>query len=429
MENKKLIKSIRKKVVKQFKNDLKNSVLKELYEGMSKKEIKSLKKQILKDAQSDIFGSLGVLEQEIEQATSPESLDEKIIKNDIPVIEPEISEEISKISEIVEKAIDDKSRSNVYEHLGFKFDSNRMSSLVTGKTRGTKGIFKEGGVERTNDKKSIVQNTFPLYPNSWLNPSPNLESAKKVVDEIKSGNHKDFIKKSIEKVTPPVDGFTPIPLSTSAALIRNKQIARPSYVPSTRNLIKYDERLTPSEKEDLAFFIEKLKLGISKLGKGQKNINYRHSSGDIYAFSYSKSEVGSEGFTLSFDVDLNIKTLRATIKDFRFNIDGFKFDSHFFETIDIVRVLDFVGMNISNYVNEISGINSTESKTEISPSKKSKYKSDTKIESIIKDARIISILHKNDIVKYEDLLKFNSDYTTIKGIGEKNAKKIKQYIK
>ncbi|MEK6829292.1 MAG: hypothetical protein AABY15_04130 [Nanoarchaeota archaeon] len=421
MENKKLIKSIKKKAIKKFKNNLKNSVLKELYDGISKKEIKELKKQILKEVQENLFG--GIITSDIESSELENNIitpEEQIQNND----EILVKDSDGKVADSTEKKEDE-----MYEYHGFKFNKDRMSALVTGKARGLNTTIKDNGVERGENKfkrRTIVESPFPMYTQSWLdsasNSESNLDERKQIINDIREGKNKDFIKKSIEKPAPQSGGYQ-IPVN----IPRN---FKPYHVPFTRNFVSYDEKISPTSKEDLTFFLDKLKTGISKLVKGQKNINYRHSKDDIYNFSYNKFENEPEGFTLSFDIDLNIKTMKATIKDFRFNIDGFRFDSSFFEIIDIVRVLDMVGMNISKYVNEISEFNSSETPATISiKDARKNINLDEKIESIIKDPRVVSILHKNEILSYGDLLKFNGNYTSIKGIGKKTAQKIKHYIK
>jgi endonuclease III-like uncharacterized protein len=121
--------------------------------------------------------------------------------------------------------------------------------------------------------------------------------------------------------------------------------------------------------------------------------------------------------------------MSAVIDVFEFKVDKFKFDKKIVSLLDMVKILDLVGFNINGYVHEITSVNSIDIEKVSTPTtvKKKVISARTKVETFIKDAKIVSILKKNGISNYSQLMK-NEDLTEIKGIGQKTASKIFEYI-
>lgn len=418
MENKKLAKKLKKKVIKQFNNDLKKSILKDLYKGISKEEIDRLKSEVLKEVKEELFVKIENSDKtafDVMPLTAKDLSTDAVNLSEESTIQESSKEELKTDESKTDNTFHDLPSEEVidapkiHEHMGFKFDTIRMGEIVTQKTRRNPvdRNFKEnveGGVKRADRQDNIdKENSQKLAGINTFIPHHNQKLIKNIED-IKNGEYRNVIKNVINNPN----------LNNSKSHF---------FIPRTHSIIKYDERLTPSTKEDLVFFIEKLKKGISKLGMGQRNINYRNSAGNIYVFTYNKDEMGPEEFTLNFNIELNVVTLSTEIKDFRFNIDGFKFDSTFFNTIEIVKVLDELGFNISKYVKEISDFNSETS------DKKETTNTIESLDEIIKDSRLVATLKKNEITNVDELLKFQNDYTVIKGIGKKTAQKIKKYLR
>jgi hypothetical protein len=430
MYNKKLIKSIKKAVIKQVEADIKKSVIKEFYDSASKKEIKALKKQILKEVQEKLFGKPEPINSNLEASISSisESLIQKLdLSKENVVNQSEVEQKSEeKTSDIfTEKEPEVQTNApEIHEYMGFKFDTQRMSALVTGKARKeplnkVSDDLIEGGVERVSDSdnskylKEKFQSLSGFPPISDDFKERHQEMIKRLED-VKNGNLKEHIKKS--DTAPWADPLKLFP------------------VPHTRDFVKYGARITPASKEDLTFFLGKLKDGISKLGKGERNINYRHSKGDNYIFSFNRHRHASsekDDFSLNFQVELNIKTLEAKVIDFKFMVDGFNFDSSFFELIDIVKVLDYVGMNTLKYVEEIVGINTVDGSGKLNQktNKNPKIKSEDSLDTIISDKRILKILSSNEIFNYGQLKEYSNNFAAIKGIGSKSAEKLRKYIK
>ncbi len=351
MENKKLIKAIKKSALKQIKADLKKSVIKEFYKGESKKELKKLRKNILKELQKDLFGELDTenldINLNIEAPSTPST--------EIPTIQrrPLTREEVEmKILAGIPVSKEDR------KSVGIKEEGEKDAGIL-------------------DFNKKLKSSVLPT-----LNSNP-----------IKLGN--DILKKiretSVEKVS-----------------------------------VEKSPVISEEKKEELSFFINKLRDGVSKLREDERNISYRKSGDGVYKFSFERKA----NFDLKFDLDLDLHTYNAKINEFKFKIDGFNFDKKSFEILDIVEVLDLVGFNISSYINEINGVNTIEvDKSEKSEIKSEPTSSERSLENIISDKRILKILTSNEIMSYEELEKFSDDFTAIKGIGSKTAEKIKNYIK
>lgn len=422
MNNKKLIKSLKKSVIKQIESDIKKSVIKDFYKNTSKEQLEELKNQIISEVQESFFGVEKEVEKESEtnQTYTPIEIPQGLGIN----LEPT---ESHKDLESESVKIDAPS---IHEHLGFKFDTERMSSIVTGKAR-TK-IPKRPGFD-DSEGKSVERVDSPSADNyltdkfkklSGFPPFMHTENLSDEVkernsdmltrlEEIKKGGLKEQIKKS--DTAPWADPLKLFP------------------VPQTRDFIKYNSRITPGSKEDLTFFLGKLKDGISKLGKGERNINYRRSKDNIYRFSFDRTITSdADDFSLSFKIDLNIDTLEAKVIDFRFSVDGFNFDSSFFDLIEIVDVLDLVGMSIVKYVDEIKEINdeAESTKEQIKENIKTniqEIRANEELSNFIFDKKIIKVLNSNDINTYGQLKRIE-DLTSLKGVGAKTIEKINKYI-
>lgn len=361
MKNKKLIKNLKKDASRQIYNDIKKSVVKEIFKT-SKKDIKKLKKQILKELNKELFkGKKKAENVYIDKEGLKEMADG--FESMVGVLEKEGVEE-----ELVENKKDEGvEKRKTFKYKGFEFDVDRMSSFVTDKHVDAFSIPKE-------------------------------------FDLVESLEKNDFTRRDI----------------SNSINERVHKMTSMNTVPYEKNIVKLNQVITPSRKEEIDFFIEKLKEGIRSLGKGEKNVNYRNKKDEVYNFTYEKQKNSGDDFSLEFDLDLDIKTCCAKINMFDFNIDGFKFNKSFIETIDIVKVLELVGFRISKYINEISKIH-TNYEEGIS-------REDLKIEDFIFDKRILKSLKNNDISTYGNLVKVK-DLLSLSGIGPKAADKIKNFIK
>lgn len=422
MENKKLIKEIKKKVVKQFKLDLKRTVLKELFGDASKKEIKKLRKQILADVQAEIFGDKKFTEIENQEVESI-------------VSEFEISDEIKEVPEVSEE-IKETEKNKILEYRGFKFDVDRMSALVTGikkkKNKSKKIVDK---IDANQESKNLPNEIVSILGENNLKDGS--KSILEKINDIRNGVGKSDTMKHVKAQTPgtfysphtsiPIQGFNMSPYIPGGLSSMNM-------VPSTRDYVKTEiEKLTPSRKEEIAFFVGKLKDGVDSLGRGEKNILYRKKKDNVYTFSFEKQKLDKNDFSLNFELDLNMYTYGAKINTFSFNIDGFNFDKGFVEILDIIAVFDAVGMNLSKYIDEISEMNysATETKESIKNNIKENsklIKSNAELANIIFDKKIMKVLRSNDINTYGQLKRIE-DLTSLKGVGVKTAEKIEKYIK
>jgi hypothetical protein len=390
----KLIKSIKAGVKKQIEADIKNSVVKQL-QSSSKKELKKLKKQILREIQEDMFSSL---------------VKTKKQKKTKVRVAPEEKVESNK---------------GTLEYKGFKFDREKMSSLVTGKKKPTDEAY----------------------------PSP--KSSDKLPGALKEVLNKGRKNNNIEVKTQDDVMMSMLPTQAGNYTTKNgvtqfplgMPFGRPASSPSTEDFIgkflksqnkktaltkKPTPELTPEKKEELTFFIGKLKEGVSKLKDNEKNIDYRKKGENNYNFSFERKA----DFDLKFDLNLDMKTYCTSVDLFEFRVDGFKFDKKFIELFDAVEVLDLVGFNMNSYINEINGINETDTvkgidmkraKTPTSVKKKT-IRSNTKIENIIDDSKLVGVLAKNDISNYGQLKKVD-DLTSLRGVGAKTAERINEYLK
>mgnify|MGYP001596242037 CR=1 FL=1 len=90
-----------------------------------------------------------------------------------------------------------------------------------------------------------------------------------------------------------------------------------------------------------------------------------------------------------------------------------------------VEILDLVGFNMNGYINEINGINVIDMEKLEAPKaiEKKQIRSNTKIEKLINDPKLVILLANNDISNYGQLMKVES-LTSLKGIGAKTADKI-----
>lgn len=405
MENKKLIKRIKKEAIKQFEADLKNSVLKELYGSASKKQVKKLRNKILGELQDELFGTLKEIKmdtvQEIVETIEP-TLPKEMTKREKELVQMQILAGIKVPAIVREQAgIVEQNFSTMPTELASKF-TGAANAIVNG----VPNIPRPSATPIMTSPNSIFpQNSFTLE---------EIMGKSKSKPEISMD---DMIRNLEDK-------------ATAAA---NKVV------------VTKKSEITTEKKEELAFFIEKLREGVSKLRIEERNINFRNKSGRIYNFSFERKA----DFDLKFDVDLDTNTYRATIHEFIFNIDGFNFDKKSFELLDIVEVLDLVGFNVNSYINEINGVNSIDMEQAKTPTtkvfgekeseqepekpkanKKSKIRSNTKIEKFIDDSRIVAVLHKNDISNYGQLKSAEeSGLRNLKGVGGKTADALAELIK
>jgi hypothetical protein len=391
----KLIKNIKAGVKKQIEADIKDSVVKQ-FQSSSKKELKKLKKQILREVQEDMFSSL---------VTKKTKKPKKKKTN----VAPEEKVESNK---------------GTFEYKGFKFEREKMCSLVTGKKKPTDEKYPS---PKPSDK-------LPGVLKEALNKDKKNNNIKiKTQDDImmemrptQAGNYT-------------TNGTTQFPLGMP--------FGRPAASPSAEDFIgkflksqkektaltkKPAPELTPEKKEELTFFIGKLKEGVSKLKNNEKNIDYRKKGENNYNFSFERKA----DFDLKFDLNLDMKTYCTSVDLFEFRVDGFRFDKKFIELFDIVEVLDLVGFNMNNHINGINGINEADTikgidmKRAKTPTaiKKKTIRSNTKIENIIDDSKLVGVLAKNDISNYGQLKKVD-DLTSLKGVGAKTADRINEYLK
>lgn len=430
MENKKLIKAIKKSAIKQFEDDLKKSIIKELYSGSSKKQIKKIRKQILREMQEELFGKVNI-QKEISSSEfiHTNTVDENELTQTL-VEAPEESNESDTTSHVPGR---------IFEYGGFKFDVDRMSAIVTG--RKIEKTISNPGIERTEEgklyKESRIKNAFP----DFTSPTKNIGIEDRIAD-VKKGLNKDDIKSMISKQVqgntfPPaskyVQGFNIGP-NMSNPSITIPELQSINMVPSTRNFVKTDlEKITPAQKDEISFFIGKLKDGIDSLEKGEKNIFYRKKKDNVYTFSYEKIKYDKNDFNFKFNLDLNMDTYGAKINTFEFNIDGFNFDKGFVEILDIIEVFDLVGFGLMKYIDEINEINDTaaDKKESIKANlinNVEAIRANAKLAEIIFDDKILRVLQSNDINTYGQLQRIE-DLTSLKGIGAKTAEKIKEYTK
>lgn len=419
MENKKLIKAIKKSAIKQFEEDLKKSVIKELYSGSSKKQIKKIRKQILRDMQEELFGTLDAHKvSEKGEISSPEFIHTNTVdENEFAHTSVEAPEESKEQEDAV---IYEPGR--IFEYNGFKFDVDKVSALVTGKR--TERTYSKKAIERVNNsnKKDKSLTTDEILKNSGSDFFEKLQ-------EIKRGSNKNLQEEFAKRISTPAPdmGAPAIKYTQGFNINPGTPLSSINTVPSSRNFIKTElVKITPAKREEILFFIGKLKNSINNLSKGERNILYRKSGDEIYNFSYEKPKYEKDDFTFKFNLDLNLKTNGAKINSFDFNIGGFNFDKGFVEILDMAVVFDLVGMNLKSYIDEINEVNS-----EVKPCDDlivlSKIKSSTKIETFIDDKKIVSLLKGNDILNYGQLVKVK-DLTTLKGIGSKTSKKIESYF-
>jgi DNA uptake protein ComE-like DNA-binding protein len=466
MAKQKLIDSIKKNAQRQIESEIQASVVKEMY-GTSKRAIKKLKKQILKELQQDMFA--GDSKKKKSKKSKPSDVEETYVHTNTVDVE-EITKESPK-KEVKKEEFPGNLPyvpGRIFEYRGFKFDVDRMSMFVTGKNKEDISMFKDklrAPLDKINDL--YEGKDVPKVDDKKDSPSPNLikgttPGVEDLINKIKSGSNRDLINKHVSKPAPemgsPISSFTQgfnlrpgIPTLASAFPARNLNV-----VPATKSFVKTTApKLTPARKEEVEFFVGKLKEGIDNLGKGEKNINYRKKvlsqkanispNSEIYVFTYEKLMKSADDFSLSFELDFDIYTYGANVVKFDFNIGGFKFDNSFVEVLDMAKVLDAVGMNLSSYIEEIEEINNSTPKnkkgilergadkfthqplTKEEEPKVFVIRPNTKVETFIDDAKIVKTLNNNEIFKMKDLKRYE-DFSEIKGIGEKSAKKITDSI-
>jgi hypothetical protein len=437
MENKKLIKTIKKRALKQFENDLKDSVLKELYGSASKKQIKKIRKQILREMQEELFGTKDVLKtKEKEEVSSPEFIHTNTV--DINDFDTKPSEESKEQEQEQETPVHEPGK--IFEYKGFKFDVDRMSAIVTGKK--VNKVISEPGVERTDEAKEHQKSRLGQINNLFsisreVEPPSNKYGIEDRIAEVKNGTNKESIKKLISKQVSS-NTFPTTPKSIQGFKFKIGPgipgLNSMNMVPSSRNFVKTElEKITPAQKEEISFFVGKLKEGVDSLGKGEKNIMYRKKRDDVYTFSFDKDKLNKDDFSFKFELDLNMYTYGAKINTFSFNIDGFNFDKGFVEILDIIEVLEAVGINLMKYIDEINDINDTaaDRKSKIKENLKNNaeaIRANTKLAKFIFDQRILRVLQSNDINTYGQLKKIE-DLTSLKGVGAKTVEYIEQQIK
>jgi len=394
MKNKKLIKSIKSDVKKQIESDIKNSIVKEL-KNSSNKQIKKLRKQILAEVKEELFGI---------QIGDSQDVNETLNKKAKDVLEMKILAGIPVSKEDREKfGIGRGALSDIKRDEDFNISTTYESTLDNLK----KGVI---------DKKSIEKN----------------RSLSDKISDLKSGANKEDVHRILlnkkEESTPPLEkkytqGFNVIP---GSQIILNKNLDKIPFE-SIPNIV-----LSPNKKEELTFFLGKLKEGVSKLREDEKNIDYRKKTNGLYSFSFDRKA----NFDLKFEIDLNMNTYEAKIQLFDFKIDGLKFDKKSVELLDIVEVLDMSGMNLNKYINEINGINEIDIDSVKIPTTKivkveGKPKPTSKrlgIDKFIEDEKIVSLLNKNEISNLGQLLSVD-DLTSLKGVGAKTVEKINKYLK
>ena len=386
MKNKNLIKSIKSDVKKQIQSDIKNSVVKEIY-GSSKKEMKKLRKQIALEVQRDLFG--------------------KKIK----------SKKTAETTEVTKELIEKNTR--LKDLYSLDFDSKKMGALATGQVDRVKSPsdkLPEALREALNRGRNRVNNNFSPYP-------MDADELAMLTLPTQAGNFTE----SNGKTTFPMGA--PETLSMEDML---KNISTSSFF--GRSLVKVPTQdLSEEKKEEIAFFIRKLKGEVSKLRKDEKNIKYRKKVEGIYSFEFERKA----NFDLKFNIELNLSTYRAEVNAFEFKIDDFRFDKRQFELIDIIIVLDLVGFNIFGFINEIKYINEIDMEQVSTPTtkvmtKKAASRKPTpntmEIDKIIFNAKIIKLLKENEISNLGQLMSVE-DLTSLKGIGAKTAESINEYLK
>lgn len=423
MENKKLIKAIKKSAIKQFEDDLKKSIIKELYAGSSKKQIKKIRKQILREMQEELFGKLD---------NQKEALPSEFIHTNT-VDENQLTQTSIEAPEELKEQESDSTYTpgRIFEYRGFRFDVDKMSDIVTGR-KSEKNISKPG-VEMTEAIQRLSASTSPI--------KKERDDRTDRISDIKKGVIKEDIKNMVSKelskdIFSPTYEYNPdlnIKMGTSNLSI-TPELQSMNMVPFSKNFVKTDlEKITPSQKEEISFFIGKLKAGIDSLEKGEKNIFYRSKKDNVYTFAYEKTKYDKNDFSFKFNLDLNMNTYGAKINTFEFNVDGFNFDKGFVEILDIIEVLELVGFGLMKYIDEINEINDTaaEKKESIKTNLVNNVetiRANAKLAEFIFDEKILRVLQSNDINTYGQLQKIE-DLTSLKGIGTKTAEKIQEYTK
>lgn len=390
MKNKKLIKNIKSDVKKQIESDIKNSIVKEL-KNSSNKQIKKLRKQILAEVKEEMFG-----------------VSKKQTNNEV--------------KNIVETEVENTRLKELY---GIDFDKKRMGALVTGqldKVKNSSDKLPESLRELLNREKNqthINANPYNKTTDDRMmemlpTQGGNYSSAE---PSLFFPNRPPNLDKEILNSRPNIEDMMRKMSESSFGKTMVK-------VPSTE--------LTSEKKEELTFFLGKLKEGVSKLREDEKNIDYRKKTNGLYSFSFDRKA----NFDLKFDIDLNMNTYEAKVQLFDFKIDGLKFDKKSVELLDIVEVLDMSGMNLNKYINEINGINEIDIDSVKIPTTKvvkveGKPKPTSKrlgIDKFIEDEKIVSLLNKNEISNLGQLLSVD-DLTSLKGVGTKTVEKINKYLK
>lgn len=378
MKNKKLIKSIKADVKKQIKADITASVVKDIFSS-SKKELKKLKKQIANETYKELFGT---------KSKSKKGSETK------------------------------KENTRLQELYGLNFDSAKMGAMVTG----DKNKIKEVNSGKNNKQPKAVQD----FLNEELGNKITAEKAKanrnvsypsmSMDDNIMSilPTQSGSFRAPGGDVTFPMGVPTPPKAFDPLESLLRKKIVK---VPS--------KDLSEERKEEIALFISKLKGCVSKLRKDEKNIKYRKKIDDVYRFSFERKA----DFDLKFDIDLNIANMSAVVDVFEFKVEDFKFGKRNVSLLDMVKILDLVGFNINGYIHEITSVNSIDIEKVSTPTtvKKKTISARTRVETFIKDPKIVAVLKKNGISNYSQLMS-NEDLTDIKGIGQKTASKIFEYI-
>lgn len=391
MKNKKLIRSIKEDVKNQIQSDIKDSVVKELY-GSSRKQIKKLKRQVLSEIQEELFGR--------KQPSKSDTIES--LRRQLALLEDSTNNKENS-TDIVD-TIDVITEKKPFEHGRFKLDVDRMSSLVTGIKKEEEYKLKELTEIEKKDLEKMHKLIGVTKHDKFNIPTAVTDSFRKATDFT--------FKNPLDFVSTPSYGLTPNK-KTFEELMKNLG-AHKVEVPKITEL-------TEEKKQEITLFIGKLKKGVSKLKKNERNIQYRKKFDNTYVFSFERKA----DFDLKFELDINMNTYRAEVNVFEFNVDGFKFDKKLIQLFDIVEILDLVGFNMNGYINEINGINVIDMEKLEAPkaNEKKQIRSNTKLEKLINDPKLVILLANNDISNYGQLMKVES-LTSLKGIGAKTADKI-----
>jgi hypothetical protein len=316
------------------------------------------------------------------------------------------------------KSIKADVNTRLQELYGLNFDSAKMGAMVTG----DKDKIKEVNSGKKNKQPKPVQDFL------------NEELGKKMTAEkAKANRNVSYPSMSMDD-----NIMSILPTQSGSFRTPGGDVTFPMGVPTPpkafdplesllrKKIVKVSSKeLSEERKEEVVLFVGKLKSCVSKLRKDEKNIIYRNKFDNTYRFSFERKA----DFDLKFEIDLDITNMSAIIDVFEFKVDKFKFDKKIIGLLDMVKILDLVGFNINGYVHEITSVNSIDIDKVSTPTtvKKKVISARTKVETFIKDAKIVSILKKNGISNYSQLMK-NEDLTDIKGIGQKTASKIFEYI-